>query len=123
MKAIKVDSLNPFAIKELIHSVKEGDKLLIFPEGRITTTGGLMKMYPGAAIIAEKSDAYILPIRIENAVSSIFARFKSRKSLFPTITLHILPPQKLKSYQGLTPKEKREKAKLALYKIMSNMIF
>ena len=123
VKMIEVSSINPFGIKELIQIVKEGEKLLVFPEGRITTTGSLMKMYPGAAVIAQRADAYILPIRIENAVQSIFSSFKSRKTLFPKITLHILPPQKLKESKHLPPKQRREKAKLELYKIMSNMIF
>ncbi|USO02031.1 MAG: AMP-binding protein [Alphaproteobacteria bacterium] len=123
VKIIEVSSINPFGIKELIQLVKDGERLLIFPEGRITTTGSLMKMYPGAAVIAQKANAYVLPVRIENAVNSIFSCLKEKKSLFPKIRLHILPPQKLKEYKDLSPKLRRDKAKIELYKIMSNMIF
>jgi len=52
-------------VRSLIDAVKAGDALIIFPEGRITVTGSLMKVYDGAAMVADKSDAEIVPVRIE----------------------------------------------------------
>ena len=42
--------------------IKEDRKAVIFPEGRITVTGSLMKVYEGPALVADKADAMILPI-------------------------------------------------------------
>ena len=51
---------------------KAGETIVIFPEGRITVTGGLMKVYDGTAMIADKADAWIVPVRIDGPERSPF---------------------------------------------------
>ncbi|MFN3351666.1 MFS transporter, partial [Pseudorhodoplanes sp.] len=65
VRALPIDPLKPMATRTLIQAVASGETLIIFPEGRITVTGSLMKVYDGAGMIADKSDAVIVPIRIE----------------------------------------------------------
>src|SRR6202012_5764985 len=126
VRTMALDPLKPMAMRNLINAVKDGDMLVIFPEGRITVTGSLMKVYDGAALIADKSDAMIVPASIDGAETTIFSRLKSsqvRRRLFPKITVTILEPLKLKIDPELKGRKRRQAAGSALYEIMSDMIF
>ena len=100
-KVFKLDPTNPMSAKSLMEFVEAGNKVVIFPEGRVTVTGSLMKVYEGSGMIAAKTGAMILPVRIENAEYSKFSymRGKLKSIFFPKITITILPPFKLESNQ------------------------
>jgi acyl-[acyl-carrier-protein]-phospholipid O-acyltransferase/long-chain-fatty-acid--[acyl-carrier-protein] ligase len=126
VRTMALDPLKPMAMRSLINAVREGDMMVIFPEGRITVTGSLMKVYDGAALIADKSDAMVVPVRIDGPEATIFSRLKSsqvRRRLFPKITVTILEPLKLKVDPDLKGRRRRQAAGAALYGIMSDMIF
>ena len=71
---------------------------MIFPEGRISLTGKLMQVFDGAAMVAAKAGAKILPVRINGAqyssLSYVQDKFYTR--MFPKIDIHILPSQNFK---------------------------
>jgi len=125
VEAFPMDPTQPLATKALIKAVDQGRKCVIFPEGRITVTGGLMKVYEGPAMIADKADADILPVRIDGAEFTYFSRLKGtvRQRWFPKITLTILPPRRLTINDEFLGKRRRAQAGLELYDIMSDLIF
>src|SRR6202030_3608506 len=121
-----LDPLKPMAMRTIINAVRDGDMLVIFPEGRITVTGSLMKVYDGAGLIADKSDAMVVPVRIEGPEATIFSRLKRsqvRRRWFPKITVTVLEPVKLKVDPELKGRKRRQAAGAALYTIMSDLIF
>lgn len=72
---LAVDNTNPMALKTILNELKKGKKIVLFPEGRMNTTGATMKIYKGPAMLAEKSGAQILPIYIQNTQYSRFSYF------------------------------------------------
>jgi acyl-[acyl-carrier-protein]-phospholipid O-acyltransferase / long-chain-fatty-acid--[acyl-carrier-protein] ligase len=120
-----IDPTNPLAMRELVNRLKRSQKVVIFPEGRLTTTGGLMKVYEGPAAIANLANAKILPLRIDGALYSPFSRMRGKLRLrwFPKITLTFLPPVNFDPPAGLKGSALRERQSEKLYDVMANMMF
>ncbi|HMD62342.1 MAG TPA: MFS transporter [Opitutaceae bacterium] len=93
--AYSIDPAHPLSLKTLCAEVERGRLVAIFPEGRLSTTGGLMKVYDGAGFIAHRTRATIVPVHIDGAQLSLFTRLgsKYRRRWFPRITLTIGAPQ------------------------------
>src|SRR5436309_2409382 len=124
--ALPLDPMKPMAVRTLIEAVRAGNALIIFPEGRITVTGSLMKVYDGAAMIADKADAEIVPVRIEGLEQTPFSRLSKgqvRRKWFPKVTVTVLEPVKLTVDPGLKGRYRRQAAGAALYGIMSDLVF
>ncbi|MBN2647509.1 MAG: AMP-binding protein [Thiotrichales bacterium] len=98
---LAVDMHSPYAAKHMVEALRSGQQCMIFPEGRITTTGAMMKLYDGTGMVAAKSGAQILAVHIDGALLSRFSyldgsRFAFIKPFwFPKITLTLAPPRPL----------------------------
>ncbi|MEM1371402.1 MAG: acyl-[ACP]--phospholipid O-acyltransferase, partial [Pseudomonadota bacterium] len=116
-----VDPTRPIGMRTLISQVRDGEQLVIFPEGRLTVTGGLMKVYDGTAMIADKAQAPIIPVRIDGPERSPFGymtKSQTRKVWFPKTTLTILPPVALDLDDALKGRQRRQAAGARLQDIM-----
>jgi len=125
-RAMPLDPSKPMATRTLINAVKAGEPLVIFPEGRITVTGSLMKVYDGVGLIADKSDAMVVPVRIEGLEATPFSRLSSdqvNRRWFPKVTVTVLEPVKLDVAPELKGRNRRLAAGAALYGIMSDLVF
>ncbi|MEY4245121.1 MAG: hypothetical protein RLZZ245_2706 [Verrucomicrobiota bacterium] len=67
--AIPVDQERPdmASLKTIIRKLKEGHRVLVFPEGARTLDGSIGPAAPGIGLIAAKSGAVIQPVRISGA--------------------------------------------------------
>ncbi len=121
IRAHLLEPTKPLAARTLVNAVKAGETIVIFPEGRITVTGSLMKAYDGAAMIADRADAWVVPVRIEGLERSPFGYLRAsqiKKALFPKVRVTFLPPRKLNVDPALKGKTRRQAAGLALQDIM-----
>ena len=122
-KSYAIDPTRPLGMRHLIQDVKDGSSLVIFPEGRLTVTGGLMKVYDGTAMIADKADAPVIPVRIDGLERSHFgylSKAQTKKAWFPKTTVTILPPVKLNIDPNLRGKQRRLAAGAALQDVMTD---
>lgn len=125
-RTFALDPTKPMATRALINQVKAGDSLVIFPEGRITRTGSLMKIYDGAALIADKGEAPVVPVRIEGLEQSPFSHLdgtQTRKRLFPKVKVTILPARRLEVDASLVGRRRRQAAGAALTDVMSDLVY
>jgi acyl-[acyl-carrier-protein]-phospholipid O-acyltransferase / long-chain-fatty-acid--[acyl-carrier-protein] ligase len=128
VETFPVDVQSPYSVKRMVEAVRDhGRKLMIFPEGRMSRTGGLMRVYEGAAMVADKSRAWVVPICIEGLQFSRLGRMQGRLRLrwFPPVRLNILPPVMLAPTRSedLTPRQRREVTGRALRDVMVNAVF
>jgi len=123
--AFPMDPTKPMAAKSLIKAVQSGKRCVIFPEGRITVTGSLMKVYEGPGMIADKAGAPIVPIRLDGAQFTPFSRIrdKVRSRLFPKITITVLEPRDFDIPDDIKGRARRQLAGTRLHDVMSEMIF
>lgn len=125
-RTFPLDPTQPMATRSLINEVKKGETLVIFPEGRLTVTGSLMKVYDGVGLIADKGDAMVVPVKIDGLEKTFFTRL-SRKQVrhrwWPKVTVTVLEPVRLEVPEEIQGRERRNQAGLKLYQIMSDLVF
>ena len=123
--AVPIDPLAPLATKTLIRVTEQGRPIVIFPEGRLTVTGALMKIYEGPGMIADKAKAMIVPVRLDGLQYTFFSRLRGKLRLrwFPRVTITIQEPRSLEIGPEIKGRQRRREIGRRLYDIMSGMIY
>ena len=122
---LAVDPTSPLAMKKVIKLLESGEPVVIFPEGRITLTGSLMKVYDGPGFVAAKTGATVLPVRLDGPARSYFSRLSGNypRRLFPKVTLSVLPTTAIAMPEAPTAKQRRRMAGEAMRRVMQEMLF
>lgn len=116
-----MDPASPLSVKSMIKFLKADRKAVIFPEGRITTSGVLMKIYDGSGLVADRAGATVLPIAIDGAQLTPFSHMQGTGHIvrFPRITIRVLPPQRFNIDADIKGHARRESAA----RMMQNLMF
>ena len=120
-----VDTANPLAMKQVVELINTGKPVCIFPEGRITTTGSLMKVYDGFAFLAAKTGAALLPVNVDGLTRSFFTRLPPIFPKFwrPKVRVQFFPLVHLAEPEGKSGRERRRKASHQVRQILERNYF
>src|ERR1035437_3232776 len=96
-RTFPVDMNSPFAVKRMAEYLQKGGRLVLFPEGRISCTGSLMKLFDGTGFLIFKTQAKVITAYIRGAERLPFSRTPGRKQWFPRLSAHfsevLIPPR------------------------------
>ncbi|QBQ54599.1 AMP-binding protein [Nitrosococcus wardiae] len=118
-----LDLMDPSAPQVLLRRLNEHRQVVLFPEGRISATGSIMKIYQAPGWAAYKSGARVLPVRIEGAEDTPFSCMRGRRRWFPPITITLLPPQDFTLPPQLPSRERRRQAEVRLLETITEIKF
>ncbi len=124
--AFKVDPRSPLAMLPVVRALKRGGRCVMFPEGRLSVTGALMKVYDGPAVVAARTGAPILPVWIDgtqHSPQSLISGGKVRRRWFPRVTITILPARPVTLPEGARGRKRRQLAGERLYDLMTEAAF
>lgn len=124
-KHVTVDPLNPYSIRHMLRVLKKGETLVIFPEGRITTTGSLMKIYSGVGYLAMRTGVPVYPVIIQGLQRSKFSYLQGKLRLlwFPDVTFTIGNPFTIAHDKNRSMREQKASASDLVLRTLQNELF
>ncbi|MGG1659002.1 AMP-binding protein [Brevibacillus sp. NRS-1366] len=124
-KHIAIDPLNPYSIRHMLRIIRSGETLVIFPEGRITTTGSLMKIYSGVGYLALRTGATVYPVAIQGLERSVFSYLKGKLRLFwfPDVTMTIGTPFTIERDVTLSMRQQKAAANDRILQTLQQELF
>jgi acyl-[acyl-carrier-protein]-phospholipid O-acyltransferase/long-chain-fatty-acid--[acyl-carrier-protein] ligase len=87
-RTYSIDPLSPYAAKHMAEHLQAGGRLVLFPEGRMSVTGSLMKLFDGTGFLLHRSEAKVITAYLRGAHRLPYSRNPDRKRLFPRVTVH-----------------------------------
>ncbi len=121
-----LDPAKPLELRALVREARSGRPLVLFLDTRAAVAGQSMASFDAAALIAEKCEALVTPVRLAGAERTFLSRVAAAyvgRHLFPNIKLTILPPRRLAPPTGLRGQTSRQARRLALYDRMAELHF
>lgn len=87
-RTFPIDTDSPYAVKHMAEFLSKGGRLALFPEGRLSRTGTLMKLFDGTGFLLHKTGAKVITCYLRGAHRLPLSPNPNRKQWFPTITAH-----------------------------------
>jgi acyl-[acyl-carrier-protein]-phospholipid O-acyltransferase / long-chain-fatty-acid--[acyl-carrier-protein] ligase len=87
-RTFPVEMTSPYAVKHMAEYLQRGGRLVLFPEGRLSVTGSLMKLFDGTGFLIFKTRAKVITAYLRGPESLPFSRTPTRKRWFPRISVH-----------------------------------
>jgi acyl-[acyl-carrier-protein]-phospholipid O-acyltransferase/long-chain-fatty-acid--[acyl-carrier-protein] ligase len=118
-----VETDSPYAVKRIAEYLQRGGKLVIFPEGRLSRTGSLMKLFEGTGFLLLKTNSKVITCFLRGASRLPFSPNPNGKEWFARVSAHfgdaLTPPR----YEGISATSARHRLTRWLYDIMVRQQF
>jgi acyl-[acyl-carrier-protein]-phospholipid O-acyltransferase / long-chain-fatty-acid--[acyl-carrier-protein] ligase len=104
-----VETDSPYAVKRMAECLQRGGKLVLFPEGRLSRTGSLMKLFEGTGFLIHKTSARVITCHLRGADRVLFSPNPNRKQWFPRVSAHfsgLLTPPALAGMSTIRVRQK-----------------
>jgi acyl-[acyl-carrier-protein]-phospholipid O-acyltransferase/long-chain-fatty-acid--[acyl-carrier-protein] ligase len=104
-----VDTDSPYAVKRMAEYLQTGGKLVLFPEGRLSRTGALMKLFEGTGFLLFKTRPKVITCYLRGANRLPFSPNPNRKKWFPRVAAHfseLLTPLVLTEMSAIRARQK-----------------
>jgi len=92
-----VETDSPYAVKRMAEYLQGGGRLVLFPEGRLSRTGSLMKLFDGTGFLLFKTNAKVITCYLRGVNRLPFSPNPNWKKFFSKVTAHfsdVLTPPK-----------------------------
>ena len=83
-----IDTASPYAVKRMAEFLQGGGRLVLFPEGRLSRTGTLMKLFDGTGFLIFKTKAKVITCYLRGAKRIINSPNDDKKLALPVVTAH-----------------------------------
>jgi acyl-[acyl-carrier-protein]-phospholipid O-acyltransferase / long-chain-fatty-acid--[acyl-carrier-protein] ligase len=100
-RTFPVDTTSAYAVRDMAALLERGGKLVIFPEGRISRTGGLMKVYDGMCFLLQRTGARLVICYLRGANRLPWVVHPGWTQWFPRVDVHFAPPVTVPEFPGL----------------------
>jgi acyl-[acyl-carrier-protein]-phospholipid O-acyltransferase/long-chain-fatty-acid--[acyl-carrier-protein] ligase len=108
-RTFPVDTNSPYSVRDISDHLASGGRLVLFPEGRISTTGTLMKLFDGTGFLVRKSNPTLITCYLRGANRIPFVRHKGWTKCFPRVTAHFSRPFHCPAIEHHSHSEERER--------------
>ena len=82
---------SPYSLKHMADFLKGNGRLVLFPEGRLSRTGSLMKIPDGAGFLLSETSAKVITVYLRGANRLPLCPHPGWRQWFPTVTAHFSP--------------------------------
>jgi acyl-[acyl-carrier-protein]-phospholipid O-acyltransferase/long-chain-fatty-acid--[acyl-carrier-protein] ligase len=108
-RTFPVDNNSSYAVRGMAEHLERGGKLVIFPEGRISATTQLMRIYDGTAFLVHRTGAKVVTCYLRNAVRVKWVRHQGWTRWSPRVSVHFSAPLTAPDFSHLAHNEARRK--------------
>lgn len=108
-RTFPIDTASPYAAKRMAEFLEKGGRLVLFPEGRISTTGALMKLFDGTGFLLHRTQAKVITCYLQHALRVPFVRHTGWTRWFPQVIAHfsaVLTPPTLTGISNAVARQK-----------------